>query len=112
MEPFAIHVTDQVFEDLRARIRATRWPEPAPAEPWWQGTDLDYLKDLVGFWADGFDWRAQEHRLNAFAHFRLEIDGSWSTSSMSGHQMARVSRSSSAMAGRARSSSTFPWFRY
>jgi pimeloyl-ACP methyl ester carboxylesterase len=75
VDPFAIHVASDVLDDLHARIRATRWPRPAPDEPWRQGTDLDYLKDLVGYWADGFDWRAQERRLNAFAQFRAELDG-------------------------------------
>ena len=39
---------------------ATRWPEPAPGPPWSQGTDLDYLRALTGYWVDGFDWRRQE----------------------------------------------------
>jgi len=77
VEPFVIHVADEVLDDLRARLRGTRWPEPAPEPDWRQGTDLDYLRELVAYWADGFDWRAQEQRLNAFAHFRLGIDGVW-----------------------------------
>ena len=75
IDQFAIHVAGDVLDDLRARIRATRWPEPSPDERWHQGTDLDYLRDLVAYWADGFDWRAQERRLNAFAQFRAELDG-------------------------------------
>jgi pimeloyl-ACP methyl ester carboxylesterase len=75
VEPFSIHVDDQVLSDLRARIRATRWPDPAPGPAWSQGTDLAYLRDLCSYWADGFDWRAQERELNAFAHFRAELDG-------------------------------------
>ena len=39
--------------------RSTRWPDPAPGEPWAQGVDLDYLRDLLEYWADGFDWRAR-----------------------------------------------------
>jgi pimeloyl-ACP methyl ester carboxylesterase len=75
VEPFSIHVDDQVLSDLRARIRATRWPDPAPGPAWSQGTDLAYLRDLCSYWADGFDWRAREGELNAFAHFRAELDG-------------------------------------
>jgi pimeloyl-ACP methyl ester carboxylesterase len=60
---------------LRARIRNTRWPGPAPGAPWEQGTDLGYLWGLLGYWADGFDWRAQERWLNGFGHFRAGIDG-------------------------------------
>lgn len=49
-------MSDEVLADLRARILNTRWTEPAP---WGQGTDLAYLRGLLGYWADGFDWRAQ-----------------------------------------------------
>ena len=61
--------------DLRARTRNTWWRGAAPGAPWEQGTDLGYLRGLLGYWADGFDWRAQERWLNGFRHFRAEIDG-------------------------------------
>ena len=64
-----------MLTDLRERLRTTRWPGAAPGEPWSQGTDLAYLQDLVGYWADGFDWRAQERALNRFEHHRTELDG-------------------------------------
>jgi pimeloyl-ACP methyl ester carboxylesterase len=71
--PFKIRVPDEVLSDLTTRIRNTRWPAQAPGPAWAQGTDLEYLKRLLGYWADGFDWRAQERRLNRFAHFRAEL---------------------------------------
>ena len=73
--PFSIHVEEEVLADLRARIRNTRWPDPAPGAAWDQGTDLEYLRRLLAYWADEFDWRAQEVRLNAFRHFHAELDG-------------------------------------
>jgi pimeloyl-ACP methyl ester carboxylesterase len=75
IEPFTIEVTDEVLADLRARILATRWPDPSPAAPWRQGTDRGYLEELLAHWAGGFDWRARERELNRFAHFRAELDG-------------------------------------
>jgi pimeloyl-ACP methyl ester carboxylesterase len=75
VEPFTIAIDDAVLADLRARIDNTRWPDPAPGEPWQLGTDDAYLRDLLAYWADGFDWRARERELNAFAHFRAEVDG-------------------------------------
>ncbi len=63
------------MSDLGERIRNTRWPPPSPEPGWEQGTELAYLRELLAYWADGFDWRAQEERLNAFPHFRAEIDG-------------------------------------
>jgi len=73
--PFTIHVADEILSDLRTRIGNTRWPAAAPGAAWAQGTDLEYLKRLLGHWANGFDWRAQERRLNTFEHFRAELYG-------------------------------------
>jgi Epoxide hydrolase N terminus len=75
VEPFTIHVPDEALKDLRARLRNTRWPDPAPGPAWEQGTDLEYLKEVCAYWADRFDWRAQERELNGFHHFRAELDG-------------------------------------
>lgn len=74
ISPFTIRVTDEVLSELRTRIRNTRWPGRAPGTAWGQGTDLRYLQHLLGYWADGFDWRAQEQQLNTFKHFRAELD--------------------------------------
>src|SRR5215213_5990541 len=73
--PLPIHVPDPVLADLRARLAATRWPDEITGSGWEYGADLDYLKDLVAYWQSGFDWRAQEAALNAFPHFRAEVDG-------------------------------------
>jgi pimeloyl-ACP methyl ester carboxylesterase len=75
IEPFRIEVAEPVLEDLRRRLRATRWPEDAPAEPWVQGTDLAYLRELCDYWLDGFDWRRIERELNALPQFTTRIDG-------------------------------------
>jgi pimeloyl-ACP methyl ester carboxylesterase len=74
-EPFSVAVEEAVIEDLRARIRNTRLPEAAPGRPWAQGTDRGWLAELIGYWADGFDWRAAERQLNRFAHFRARTGG-------------------------------------
>jgi pimeloyl-ACP methyl ester carboxylesterase len=75
VEPFTIAVPDEVLTDLRERLERTRWPERAPGEPWRQGTDLDYLRELTAYWADGFDWRARERELNELPHFHATVDG-------------------------------------
>jgi pimeloyl-ACP methyl ester carboxylesterase len=75
IEPFSVRVQETVLSDLKARIRSTRWPEPAPGADWQQGTDITYLRRLLAHWADAFDWRARERELNEFAHFRAEING-------------------------------------
>jgi pimeloyl-ACP methyl ester carboxylesterase len=73
--PFSIRIESEVLADLRARIRNTRWPDRAPGTAWEQGTDLEYLESLLAYWADGFDWRAQERLLNTAHHFHAEFDG-------------------------------------
>ncbi len=69
MEPFRIHVADELLDDLRARLRLTRWPDQVPGIGWGQGTELDWSRRLVSYWANEFDWRAWERKLNALNQF-------------------------------------------
>lgn len=73
--PFSIRIEAEILSDLRTRIRNTRWPDQAPGTAWEQGTDLEYLKSLLAYWADEFDWHAQERLLNAANQFRAKLDG-------------------------------------
>jgi len=74
-QPFRIEVPDADLTDLKSRLAATRWPDQLPSEPWARGVPVEYLKELAAYWADGFDWRAQEAELNSHPQFRTEIDG-------------------------------------
>ncbi|HEV8559374.1 MAG TPA: alpha/beta fold hydrolase [Actinophytocola sp.] len=73
--PFRLEVTDAELADLRDRLRRTRWPEPEPVGDWSHGVPVGYLRELCAYWADAYDWRATEARLNALPQFRTEIDG-------------------------------------
>lgn len=73
--PFRIALPDEVLADLRERIARTRWPDEIAHSGWDYGTNRAYLKELLDYWRDGFDWRAQEAKLNAFHHFLAEVDG-------------------------------------
>src|SRR5215467_5661315 len=75
VEPFAIEVSEDVLDDLRWRVKRTRWPDQIPGIGWDQGTELHYLRELLTYWADGFDWRGQERALNRLNHYRAELDG-------------------------------------
>ena len=75
IQPFTIHVSDEVLEDLRDRLRRTRWPSEIPHSGWDYGSNLAYVKELSEYWRTEFDWRVQEAALNRFAHFRTMIDG-------------------------------------
>jgi epoxide hydrolase len=75
VEEFRIEVDEKVLDDLRDRLRRTRWPEPATAPGWTQGPPLSDVRALCDYWAGGYDWRATEARLNALPQFRTAIDG-------------------------------------
>ena len=74
-EPFTLRTAPAVLEDLRARLRATRWPDAPEDAGWSLGTDLAYLRELVAYWANGFDWPAQELALARLPHFRVGLGG-------------------------------------
>jgi pimeloyl-ACP methyl ester carboxylesterase len=72
---FEIRVDDELLADLGVRLAATRLaPDQGPAG-WDAGTDPGYLRALLEYWRDSYDWRAQEAKLNAFAQFRAAIRG-------------------------------------
>ena len=75
IRPFRIDIAQSDLDDLHDRIARTRWPQHPAGDDWARGVPLDYLQDLAGYWADGFDWRAQEARLNEIPQFVTTIDG-------------------------------------
>jgi pimeloyl-ACP methyl ester carboxylesterase len=72
---FRLAVPEAELRDLRERLGRTRWPEPATVGDWSQGVPLRYLRELCRYWADDYDWRATEARLNGLGQFRTELDG-------------------------------------
>ncbi len=72
---FQIHTSDAELEDLKRRLRSTRWPDAETVGDWSQGTPLAYVKQVCDYWAHSYDWRKTEARLNALPQFRTEIDG-------------------------------------
>ena len=75
IEPFTIGTEAEALDDLRARLRHSRWPERETVGDWSQGVPLAYLQDLCGYWAGRYDWRATEARLNAFPQLLFEVNG-------------------------------------
>jgi microsomal epoxide hydrolase len=73
--PFTLRVPDEDLADLHARLARVRWPDEPPLDPWSTGTSVAYLKRLVDYWRTGFDWRAQEARLNRFRQFKVPLAG-------------------------------------
>lgn len=75
IRPFRIEIPQAELDDLHARLANARWPEQLPGEGWSRGVPVDYLREMAEYWRDGFDWRAQEARLNAFPQFVTTVDG-------------------------------------
>ena len=75
IERFHVRVDDSTLDDLRLRLTQTRFPDQIEDTGWEYGTPIDYLRELVEYWRDEYDWRAQEARLNELEHFRTRIDG-------------------------------------
>jgi epoxide hydrolase len=75
LAPFHIEVPQDTLDDLRERLTRTRWPEAETVTDWSQGVPRSYLRDLCRYWADGYDWRATEQRLNRLPQFRTHLDG-------------------------------------
>ena len=69
-EPFHVNISDDILEDLRRRLSATRWPDELNGVGWDYGSTLDYMKELVDYWVNDFDWRAQERLINSFSHLQ------------------------------------------
>src|SRR3954451_1247837 len=72
---FRIQVADAELDDLRLRLSRARLPERETVADWSQGVPLAYVRDLCRYWADGYDWRSTEARLNSLPQFRTVIDG-------------------------------------
>ena len=75
IRPFRIDIAQAQLDDLAARLARTRFGTPLPGDDWKTGVPTSYLVELVAYWRDEFDWRAQEKSLNTFPQFVTEIDG-------------------------------------
>lgn len=73
--PYRIDVDQAILDDLRERLRRTRFGDEPEGAGWDYGTSLTFLRELVEYWAGPFDWRRQEEILNRLDHFRADVDG-------------------------------------
>ena len=70
-----MHVPDRVLIDLRRRLAETKWPDQLPGTTWEYGADIKKVRELADYCQNGYDWRAQEAKINQFDQFTTEIDG-------------------------------------
>jgi pimeloyl-ACP methyl ester carboxylesterase len=74
-KPFKVTVPQEILNDLKARLERTRWPDEISGSEWTYGASLSYMKSLVTYWHDTFNWRNVEDKINAYANFKAEIEG-------------------------------------
>jgi pimeloyl-ACP methyl ester carboxylesterase len=75
IRPFSLPVDLGALEDLRDRLRRTRWPEAEVVDDWTQGVPLAELRQLCRYWAEEYDWPARAARLSRFPAYLTELDG-------------------------------------
>src|SRR5690348_4488714 len=66
IKPFKVQVPESVLADLKHRLAETRWPDQLPGTTWEYGADIRKVRELARYWQNGYDWRAQEARINRF----------------------------------------------
>lgn len=74
VEAFTINISDAALADLQNRLANTRLPDQLDNTSWEYGTDSRYLRELLTYWQEDFDWRAQEAQLNQFDHYKTSVD--------------------------------------
>ena len=75
VQPFRIDMPQAALDDVRERLCRTRWPpEIGDNRDWQGGSNLAYMRELVDYWLNAYDWRAQEAAMNALPQFRTMID--------------------------------------
>jgi pimeloyl-ACP methyl ester carboxylesterase len=72
---YTLRVPDDTLVDVRERLQRVRWPDEAPDAGWSHGTSLAYMKELVAYWRERYDWRVHEARLNRWRQFTVPIGG-------------------------------------
>ena len=75
MEPFFLPYSRPAVEDLRERLRRTRWPDEIAGAAWEYGFDLAFLQEICHYWDSEFDWESQVRQLSELPHFRYLADG-------------------------------------
>ena len=75
LQPYRIDVPDNVLTDLSERLRRTRFPDEVAGIGWNHGLPLGYLREIVRYWLDDYQWRVHEARLNRYQQFTTTVEG-------------------------------------
>lgn len=72
--PFEIPLAQRAWDDLRTRLRRTRWPDRETVDGWAQGVPTSYLKDLCAYWAEEYSWEDRRNALMRYPHVRVPVE--------------------------------------
>ena len=75
IETFSIQIPRKAIEDLKSRIKQTRWPDEVLHSGWTNGANLSYTREIADYWLNGFDWRKTEDEINQYPNFLADLDG-------------------------------------
>lgn len=75
IENFSVSIPDQAIEDLKMRLRRTRWTDEIVNSGWEYGAKLSYVKEITDYWLATFDWRNTENEINRYPNYIATIDG-------------------------------------
>lgn len=75
IKPFSANISEEILDDLKNRIKNTRWPDEISNSNWIYGTNLSFMKELSNYWLYEFNWRKVEAKINSFPNFIATIDG-------------------------------------
>ncbi|XP_073904955.1 epoxide hydrolase 1 isoform X2 [Castor canadensis] len=75
IRPFKVETSDEEIKDLHQRIDNFRWTAPLEDSRFHYGFNSNYLKKVLSYWRNEFDWRKQVEILNKYPHFKTKIEG-------------------------------------
>lgn len=96
--PFVVELDAGVLMDLQARLNATRWPDVVGEDSWQYGVPQDWLRDMVQYWANDYDWSAQADAMNVYDHYRVTLPSPVGGSDVPIHYLHAPSRKANAPA--------------
>jgi pimeloyl-ACP methyl ester carboxylesterase len=72
---FEVNISQDILDDLKIRLKNTRWPDEIEGSKWTYGADLSYMMELADYWLNEYDWRKTEQEINNYDNFIAKIDG-------------------------------------
>jgi len=75
IQPFKAYIPQPVLDDLKLRLKNTRWTDEISGSSWSYGSNLSYMRELIDYWLNEFDWRKTEQKTNAYPNSMADIDG-------------------------------------